>query len=185
MAQAPVIRKPLAVRDTSRRSLDERLALRAPRAAALLGKTVWNLPATSRIRQALLWRAVALGNAAFNRRDLAAVLISYAREVQFFPPKEMVESGLVRPCFLGHDGYREFFAEWLGPWGAYDNEPEEMIVVGNRLLTLGKLTGRGEGSGIAVPQEHASLMTLRDGKVIQQNEYFNHRDALQAIGLQA
>ncbi len=32
-------------------------------------------------------------------------------------------------------------------------------------------------------QEYASLMTVRDGDVIRQEEYFDHGEALAAVGL--
>ena len=83
----------------------------------------------------------------------------------------------------GHDGYRRYFREWLSAWGAYRGEPQELIDLGDRFLTLGRLEGQGGGSRVPVTQEYASLMIMRDGHVIRQQEYFSHAEALEAVGL--
>ena len=64
-----IVRKPLGVRERSRRTLDERLSLRFPRlAAAFLGR-IGKLPPGSRLRQAALWR----GCGSAWRRTTAAI----------------------------------------------------------------------------------------------------------------
>ena len=84
----------------------------------------------------------------------------------------MVESGVVEASYSGHDGWRTFFEEWLSVWGTYRSDPQELIDLGDRLLMLGHLIGTGEGSGIPVTQEYASLMTLDGGQVVYQQEVF-------------
>jgi len=46
-----IVRKPLRVREQSRRTLDQRLALRFPRLASASARLFGKLPPTSRIRQ--------------------------------------------------------------------------------------------------------------------------------------
>jgi len=130
------------------------------------------------------WRAVRLGYEAFNRRDFDAVLINYHREVQLIPPTALVQAGVVESSYRGHDGYRRYFREWLSAWGAYRGETQELIDLGDRYLTLGWLEGQGGGSRVPVTQEHASLMIMRDGLVIRQQEYWSRAEALEAVGLQ-
>jgi hypothetical protein len=67
--------------------------------------------------------------------------------------------------------------------GAYSAEPQELIDLGDRFVTLGRLVGQGGGSRVPVAQEYASLMIIRDGLVIRQQQYFSHADALEAAGL--
>ena len=183
MSQENIVRTPLRLREQSRRTLDQRLALRFPQLSREVRRWGGRLPAGSRVRQAFIVRAVRLGYEAFNRRDLEATLINYDREVEFFPPRDMIESGVVASSYRGHDGYRRFFGEWLSVWGSYRGELRELIDLGDRLLTLGQLAAHGEGSGVPVIQEYASLMTVRDGQVIRQQEYFDHAEALEAVGL--
>jgi ketosteroid isomerase-like protein len=177
------VRKPLRVRDRSRRTVDQRLALRFPRAFRRVRRWGGRLPPASRIRRAGVAQGVSLGYEAFNRRDLEATLINYHRDLDFFPARPMIESGMVEASYRGHDGYRRFFDEWLSVWGSYRGSMQELIDLGDRLLTLGYLEGHAESSGVRVTQEYASLMTLKDGQVIRQQEYFDHAEALEAVGL--
>jgi hypothetical protein len=64
-----VVRKPLWVRERSRRALDERLALRFPRQFEFYARLLFRLPPTSPIRQALAWRGNRLAHEALNRHD--------------------------------------------------------------------------------------------------------------------
>ena len=104
-------------------------------------------------------------------------------DLELLPPRRMIESGIVESSYHGHDGYRSFFSVWLGVWGAYQGVPEELLDLGDHLLTLGYLEALGESSGVGVTQEYASLMTVKDGQVIRQQEYFDRAEALEAVGL--
>jgi ketosteroid isomerase-like protein len=183
VSQSGIVRKPVSVRSQSGRTFDQRLALRFPSLSKLARWLVGRLRPESRIRQALNWRGVRLGFEAFNRRDLEAALIYFRRDVQFYPPRALVESGIVDSSYRGHDGYRRFWGEWLTAWGRYRAEPQELIDLGDRLLILGRLKGHGDGSGTPVAQEYAALIYLRDGQVVRQQEYFEHAEALEDAGL--
>jgi ketosteroid isomerase-like protein len=178
-----VVRKPLSVRVDSRRTLDQRLALRLPRLASLGNRLLVRLPPKSRLRQALVWRAVRLGYEAFNRRDFEAVLINFHHDFQFFPPRRTVAGGILESSYRGHDGFRTAFGEWLTAWGAYRVEPRELIDLGDRLLMLGELRGHGHASGVPLSQSYASLLTLGNESVISQRDYLDRADALEAAEL--
>jgi hypothetical protein len=56
--------------------------------------------------------------------------------------------------------------------------------LGDRLLVLAHGTVRGHGSGIPLTGEFASLATLGgDGKVVREQRYTSHAEALQTAGL--
>ena len=38
---------------------------------------------------------------------------------------------MVEASYLGHDGYRSFFAEWLSVWGSYIASMQELIDLGD------------------------------------------------------
>ena len=103
-----VVRKPLRVRERSSRTLDQRLALRLPWLADAYARLVGRLPPTSRLRQAVLWRAARLGLEAWNRRDLPAFQVGRLPDWEFRPARELVEAGLLEPCYRGPAGYRDF-----------------------------------------------------------------------------
>ena len=180
----PFVRKPLQVRERSSRTLDGRLALRFPRLADTYARLVGRLPPTSRLRQAVLWRAARLGLEAWNRRDLDAFQVGRLPDWEFHPARELVEAGLLEPCYRGPAGYRDFVSSWFQVWGADARiEPLELIDLGDRLVSLAAVPTRGQASGVPVTQKYAWVVTLKDGQVTHQQEYLDHAEALEAVGL--
>lgn len=55
--------------------------------------------------------------------------------------------------------------------------------LGERVLVLGRLRGRGKGSDIPLNVPVRMLFTVRDGKVIRSHDYVNYQQALEAAGL--
>ena len=179
-----VVRKPLRVRERSRRTLDQRLSLRFPRLAAAVFRRIGKLAPGSRLRQAALWRGVRLGLEAYNRRDLDASLIGFHPEYEIHPARAWVEAGLVEPCYRGPQGYRAYGAIWDEVWGA-DNHirPMELIDLGERFVILAQAPMRGRASGVPLTEAFALVSTVKDGMVIRQDEYWDHAEALEAVGL--
>jgi ketosteroid isomerase-like protein len=156
-----VVRKPLSVEVGSRRTFEERVALRWPWLPALGVRVVARLPPRSKLRQALIWRAARQGAEAFNRRDIDAVLISKHPDIEYEPPRDLVEFGGLSAVYRGHAGYAQFVEEWLSAWGAFRGEPTELVDFGDRLVLLAEAVGRGKGSGIPVTGSYAVVLTLR------------------------
>jgi ketosteroid isomerase-like protein len=180
-----IVRKPLRVRERSRRTLDQRLAIRFPRLAdalprLLLGK----LPLGSRVRQAFMWRAVRLGMEAFNRRDLDAVVIAFQPDIEYYPYREFVEAGLAEACYHGPSGYRAYISSTYEAWGNDVRiEPTELIVLEDHFVLLADMPMRAQASGISLAQTYACVATLKDGRLIRQRDFLNHAEALEAAGL--
>jgi ketosteroid isomerase-like protein len=183
MSRGEIVRKPLSVRTPSKRPLDQRLALRLPTLAARATRLINRLPPGSRLRQAVVWRAARLAYEAINRRDLEAVLMFWDRNVELIPPGELVEAGLVEASYRGQEGYHRYFGDLLAAWGEWRAEPLELIDLGDRLLMLGRIHGRGVGSGTPITKAYAALMETRGGKVVREKEYVEHAEALEAVGL--
>jgi hypothetical protein len=179
-----IVRKPLRVGERSRRTLDERLSLRFPRLAARLARLIARLPPRSRLRQAALWRAARIGIEAYNRRDLDATVISHLPEFEVYPARAWVEAGLMEPCYRGLEGYRKYWATWDEVWGA-DNyvRPVELIDLGERNVMLAQAPMRAGASGVPLTEAFALVTTLKDGMVIRLEEYWDHAEALEAVGL--
>jgi ketosteroid isomerase-like protein len=178
-----IVRKPLRVRERSRRTLDQRLALRFSGLPAAGARLFAKLPPTSRIRQALLSRTVRLNAEAFNRRDFPALLLSYHPQAEFRIPRVLAESNILHTSYRGYDGYVEFFREWLSAWGEYRMRPTEVIDLGDRIVIFDEIRSRGATSGAPLIQEHALVLSLKDGPVILSQEYFDPAEALAAVGL--
>jgi hypothetical protein len=179
------VRKPLQIREHSRRSLDQRLAIRFPRLSALSLRLIAELPPRSRVRQAALWRGTRLMVEAYNRRDLDAVVIAYAPDMEYYPYREFVEAGLAEPVYRGPSGYRAYIEATYDVWGTEVRlYPTELIDMGDRIVLLADMPMRAQASGVALAQTYAGVSTLKHGRVIRNDDFLNHAEALQAVGLQ-
>ena len=178
-----VVRTPLRVREQSRRTLDQRLALRFPPLASAIARLFGKLPTTSRIRQALLSRTVRLNAEAFNRRDFRALLLSYHPQAEFRAPRVLAESNILQTSYRGYEGFVDFFREWLSAWGDYRMRPSEVIDLGDRIVIFDEIVGRGATSGAPLIQKHALVLFMKDGRVLLSQEYFDPAEALDAVGL--
>jgi ketosteroid isomerase-like protein len=137
------------------------------------------------MRQALLSRGVRLGLEAFNRRDIDGALAAatYTPDFEYIPPREGVEAGFFEPCYRGPAGYREFMPAW-DVWGPdLRVVPEELIDLGDRIVLLAMGRGRAETSGVPVMTKLATIWVVKRGRVIRLQAYFNHAEALEAVGL--
>ena len=179
-----IARNPFRVRERSNRTLDQRLGLRFPGLATAYGRLIFRLRPTSRLRQALVCRSAQLGSEAFNRRDLDAMLIGFHRDCEIRPPRAFVEAGLLEGCYRGPAGYRELLSAWSEVWGARSRlEPGEVIDLGDRVVTLAQMPAQAHSSGVPVIGAFASVSTIKDGSVVCQEQYRDHAEALEAVGL--
>jgi ketosteroid isomerase-like protein len=178
-----VVRRPLAVRERSRRALNQTLAIRAPRCSAVGARLVGMLPPRSRVRHAVIWLAARQGAEAYNRRDFDAVLIGRHRDAEYHPPRELVENGVLEPVYRGHDGFRRFATEWLTAWGEFRGEPRELIDAGHRLVVLADAIGRGQASGVPVRQPFSVVISFRRGIVVRERYFTSDSEAIEAAGL--
>jgi ketosteroid isomerase-like protein len=179
-----VVRKPVQLREGTSRAFEQRLFARVPRLAASSLRLVARLPPGSRLRQALMWRGIRLSAEAFNRRDLDALAPTRAPQFEYHPPREAVEAGFFEPCYRGADGYRRYVSELSEVWGADMRiESLELIDMGDRLVMLFDAPLRARASGVPLTGTLASVATLANGRVIHQQDYLGHDEALEAVGL--
>jgi ketosteroid isomerase-like protein len=178
------VRKPLSVRPVSHRTLDQRIAIRFPWLSTANTRLVAMLPPRSRVRQALLWRAVRAGIEAYNRRDLAAVSTAFHPNLEYYPYREFVEAGLAEPCYHGPAGYRAYIEATYDVWGTEVRLfPTELIDLGDRLVLLADMPMRAQGSGVPLAESYATIATIKDGAIIRQRDFLNQAEALAEAGL--
>ncbi len=181
---AEIVRKPLRVGERSSRTLDQRLSLRFPSLAGALFRPIARLPPSSRLRQAAVVRVIQLAAEAYNRLDLDAVVIGYDPDFEYYPARRLVDAGLIEPCYHGPSGYRAYVAEAAEVWGTETRfEPTEVIDMGEHLVVLADAPLRAQLSGVPLTQEFAYVTTLENGRVIRQQEFHDHAEALAAVGL--
>ena len=83
--------------------------------------------------------------------------------------------------FRGHDGVRRWFLELHDLYEGIESEILEVHDLGDRVVVVFLVRGRGTGSGVTLEQTLAQVATLRDGKVMEICEYFSRQDALEAV----
>ena len=103
-------------------------------------------------------------------------------EIEWRGPPEFPD--LAEPHY-GHEGVRRYMEKLSEAIEDYRMTPEEFIDAGgDQVLVFSREGGRGRGSGAEV-QTHptAHLWTLRDGKAVRMQSYWERSDALEAVGL--
>ena len=170
---------------TSRRTLDQRLAVRFPALVPPFFRLLSKLPPSSRIRRHLVARTLRLACEAYNRRDLDAVTTGFDPDIEYYPYREFIEAGLVEPCYRGAAGYRAYIEATRDVWG--DDVrlfPTEVVDLGDRLVLLADMPMRAQGSGIALAETYACVSTLKDGRLVRQQDFLSQAEALAAVGLE-
>jgi ketosteroid isomerase-like protein len=85
--------------------------------------------------------------------------------------------------YVGIDGIRDAWLDWLVPWATYRTEIEKAIDLGDRVLLLVHDYGRREESTEEVGGEVAAIWTIRDAKIARADFYADRTEALKAVGL--
>jgi hypothetical protein len=184
MSNGETVRTRVRLRAPSGRAFEQRVALRFPVVALAAARQIGRLPLGSRLRQALVCRGARLAAEALNRRDVDAILISYHPDYEFRPAHEFVDGGLMPPSYHGPRGYHQFVSDWSEVWGTdLRVELVEVIDLGSQIVTLWNVPARAQASGVALTGRWATVSTLKDGRVISDQVYLDHAEALEAVGL--
>jgi ketosteroid isomerase-like protein len=123
---------------------------------------------------------------AYNRRDLDAVAIGMHPDLEYYPYREFVEAGLAEPCYHGPSGYKAYISGTDDVWADEVRlEPTEVIDLGDRFVLLANMPMRAQASGVALAETYACISTLKDGRIIRQQDFLDQNEALEAVGLSA
>jgi ketosteroid isomerase-like protein len=174
-----IVRQPIAVRTHRRRRLEERLALRFPRVASFLVRSVQRLPPPSRLRQAIVRRGVQLGFEATIRGDYKAAFMLWHRDCEANFPTQFRTVG-IEARTRGREERVRWQREWSAEWGQFWFEAKEITDLGDRVLVLGRFKGSGLGSGAGFDSEVAAVYTFSGGQVIREQLFFDRDEALEA-----
>ena len=147
------------------------------RTAALISR----LRPQSRLRRAILRRAVVSGWATFDRRDFEVNFLYFAPDAEFEFPPAMQTLG-VDESYRGHEGRLEALNKIFEVWGS-KLEPIYMLDMGERVLNLGVWHTQAHASEVQLDQEFAQLVTLRDGLAARDQNFFSWEEGLRAAGL--
>jgi ketosteroid isomerase-like protein len=92
--------------------------------------------------------------------------------------------GLLGGEWRGFEDVRAAVLEYLRSWDGLRNELERITDLDDeRVLVFERQVGRGRNSGLVMERKMGSLFTLRDGKIVRWDTYWERADALEAAGL--
>jgi ketosteroid isomerase-like protein len=112
------------------------------------------------------------------------VFDTFDPDIELNPDLEAAWVGIGQ-VYRGHAGMRSYMASVYEAFEDYRPEVEELIDVGDQVLTLAIEHGRGRGSGAGVQaNKTAHVWTLRDGKAVRLDLYLDRDKALKALGLE-
>jgi ketosteroid isomerase-like protein len=86
-------------------------------------------------------------------------------------------------AYVGLDGFRRLWLDWLAPWAEYRTAIEEAFDCGERVLLLQRSSGRMEGTTREVKLSPGVVWTVRDAKIARFEVYADRTQALKAVGL--
>ena len=161
-------------------SPERALGRRFPRLVNLAFGPGMRLPPRSRIRQLGIKRVMAVTFEALNRRDFDLL-----QQVGYAPDAELVFHRDVPPdlasSYRGRERAFDAYRQWIEPWDELQRTPVEVIDLGDRILLLQREVGRT--SGMELAQRVATLLTIRERRIVKQEEYVGWDEALRAVGL--
>ncbi len=82
--------------------------------------------------------------------------------------------------YRGYDGVRELWADVRNVFVDYRNDPEQMIEIGDKVVSFICIRGRGARSGVEVEARIAHVFTFREGKILRVESFEDREDALRA-----
>jgi ketosteroid isomerase-like protein len=86
-------------------------------------------------------------------------------------------------AYVGLDGFRRLWLDWLAPWAEYRTVVEEALDCGERVLLLQRSSGRMEGTTSEVKLSPGVIWTVRHGKIARFEVYADRAQALKVVGL--
>ncbi len=117
-----------------------------------------------------------------NRGDYDAFLQEFDPDVEFHGVMGVMFGGEAT-VFKGHAGVLEYLRDLDEGFTVRDVQWSEFRDLGERLVVLGYVRGRGRESGIELDSQYGAVAEFRKGRVITYRDYFDHNEALEAAGL--
>jgi ketosteroid isomerase-like protein len=118
---------------------------------------------------------------AYNAGDLDTMVALYAPDVEALPDKSVFpEAGPLH----GRDEFRAWLDQIGAAWSAPHYGISELFAIDDgRVLHRGDWGGEGASSGIHLASGITGVYAVRDGQVSRVEFFFDHAEALRAVGL--
>ena len=115
---------------------------------------------------------------AYNRRDFPAFFALCDPELTYRNREDEPDVRL----YQGLEDYKRYVESWLETFGDLQLEPQDFIDLGDEVIAVAELRGRGGSSGPEVQGSYVFLLRFRDGLIVEGREYATSEEALVAAG---
>ena len=116
---------------------------------------------------------------AFNRSDVDAFAVLTTPDFEWSPSMVAIEGTI----FRGRAGIERYFRSLNSAWEKFDIHRDRFRDAESLVVMLGRLEGRGMGSGVPVNASLGMVFDFRGGMISRIRGYLDHAEALRAAGL--
>jgi ketosteroid isomerase-like protein len=117
---------------------------------------------------------------AYNRREIEAIYEMATPDFEWVPA---LITGFEGAGTRGRAGMERYFREVEETWEGYRLLIDELRDLDERVLVLGRIEGRGRGSGLLVETPWGCIFDFKDAKMSSARAYLEHAEAVRAAGL--
>jgi ketosteroid isomerase-like protein len=103
------------------------------------------------------------------------------------PAAEWHVTGVVldqQRVYRGREAIWDYISTFAEEFAQFRVEPEDFFEIGDTVVVVARLIGRGRVSGATVDLRFASVVTFRDGRILRGENYAETEQALEAAGLE-
>ena len=86
-------------------------------------------------------------------------------------------------AYTGREAFIDNMAKLEESFEELRMEPLEIVDLGEKVIVVVSMSGRGQGSSVPVEMTFAQLWSLREGKAVSLRDYATKGEALAAVGL--
>jgi ketosteroid isomerase-like protein len=116
---------------------------------------------------------------ALNRGDVDGALDALHPDVEWRESRELPETDIYR----GIAAVRKLLDAFQESWLEFRQDVDDSIEAGDKVVVLLHLSARGRESGAQVDARYAHVWTMRDGKGVRVDAYYDREEALKTAGV--
>ena len=120
---------------------------------------------------------------ALGRHDTEAILSAYDPNVKVDFSGGPLASLMGDNVYRGYDGLRKMVRDRYMDFERVEDDCQELIDAGQRVISLVITRGRGRSSGIDSEIRQYGVWTIRNEKIVRIDWFYSRAEALEAAGL--